>query len=544
MSDVRDDKPLLGIGEVLRLSWPASLSMLNSTVMRFLDGLLVSFLGTVPFTAQMVAGLASFVPESFATGLLIVVNTYVAQNLGAKLYDRCGQYARAGIILALCFGLLIFPLVFLAQPIFAAFNSSDLHKNEAALRDCLAPAQVSAMPAATSPTTAQATTMPTPRENFDKKIAIARAELASTHELISLEVMFFRYMVLAVFLTLTARPLEQFFFGVQKPQVVLGASIAVNVVNLVLAYILVFGQSGLIVLDNYLHTDIQHSALGRLNIPQFGLEGAAWANLTSWGLNLAILAAVFLSKKINVTYVTRTLRVQVREIFDLVRIGWPAGVQFLHDVLPWYLMLGWLIEQFGKNDQAATTAAMRWMPVSFMPAVGIGVATTALVGKYIGQGQPLLARRRAHAGLILGLIYMGFCGVIFYVFRHQMVQLFITVAPAQEAAGDAQKIIDIGGKVMVCAAVFQLFDAVGIVYLSGLRGAGDTFWPMIMTIILSWSLIIGGGYFMVAEFPGLGSIGPWISASGYIAVLGLAMAWRFERGRWQKIHLVHREAGG
>ena len=532
MSDVRDDKPLLGIGEVLRLSWPASLSMLNSTVMRFLDGLLVSFLGTAPFTAQMVAGLASFVPESFATGLLIVVNTYVAQNLGAKLYDRCGQYARAGVVLALCFGLLIFPLVFLAQPIFTAFNASDLHKNEAALQDCLATAHVP---------TAQAPIMPPPREELNKQITRARADLQDTRELISLEVMFFRYMVLAVFLTLTARPLEQFFFGVQKPHVVLGASIAVNVVNLVLAYILVFGQSGLIVLDGYLHTDIQHSALGRMNIPKFGLEGAAWANLTSWGLNLAILATLFLSKKINVTYVTRTLRVRGREILDLVRIGWPAGVQFLHDVLPWYLMLGWLIEQFGKNDQAATTAAMRWMPVSFMPAVGIGVATTALVGKYIGQGQPLLARRRAHAGLVLGLIYMGFCGVIFYTFRHQMVQLFITVAPAQEAAGDAQKIIDIGGRVMVCAAVFQLFDAVGIVYLSGLRGAGDTFWPMIMTIVLSWCLIIGGGYFMVAKFPGLGSIGPWISASGYIVVLGLAMAWRFERGRWQNIHLVHRE---
>jgi MATE family multidrug resistance protein len=517
-------------------------------------------LGTVPFTAQMIGGLASFVPESFATGLLIVVNTYVAQNLGAKLYDRCGQYARAGIILALCFCLLIFPLVFLAQPIFAAFNAADLHKNEAALQHCLAAGHIAATQDPTSPTATHPATLPTttlaaasptptqaaitspPREKLDKQIAIARAELQGTQELISLEVMFFRYMVLAVFLTLTARPLEQFFFGVQKPHVVLGASIAVNVVNLVLAYILVFGQSGLIVLDNYLHTDIQHSALGRLNIPKFGLEGAAWANLASWGLNLAILAAVFFSKRINDAYITRRLRVQVREIFDLVRIGWPAGVQFLHDVLPWYLMLGWLIEQFGKNDQAATTAAMRWMPVSFMPAVGIGVATTALVGKYIGQGQPLLARRRAHAGLVLGLIYMGCCGVIFYVFRHQMVQLFITVAPAQEAAGDAQKIIDIGGKVMVCAAVFQLFDAVGIVYLSGLRGAGDTFWPMIMTIVLSWSLIIGGGYFMVAEFPSLGSIGPWISASGYIAVLGLAMAWRFERGRWQKINLVHREA--
>ena len=537
MSNVQDDKPLLGIGEVLRLSWPASLSMLNSTVMRFLDGLLVSFLGTVPFTAQMIGGLASFVPESFATGLLIVVNTYVAQNLGAKLYDRCGQYARAGIVLALCFCLLIFPLFFLAQPIFNAFNSSDLTKHEAVLEDCVATVQVGAI----SSGAIEAPTPQTLLAHVNAMIPAARVSLASTHELISLEVMFFRYMVLAVFLTLTARPLEQFFFGVQRPRVVLAASVAMNVTNLVLAYILVFGQSGLIVLDGYLHTNIQHSALGRLNIPKFGLEGAAWANLASWGLNLTILATIFLSRRINIEYATRKLRVQAREVLDLIRIGWPAGVQFLHDVLPWYLMLGWLIGRFGETAQAATAAAMRWMPVSFMPAVGIGVATTALVGRYIGQGQPLLARRRAHAALILGLVYMGCCGVIFYVFRHSMVKLFVTIEPSLESVAQAEKIIDIGGQVMVCAALFQLFDAVGIVYLGGLRGAGDTFWPMIMTIALSWCLIIGGGYFMVTEFPSLGSIGPWISASGYIVVLGLALAWRFERGRWQSIHLVHRE---
>ena len=82
----------------------------------------------------MVGGLASFVPESFATGLLLVVNTYVAQNFAQGKLDRCGQYARAGVVLALCFCILIFPLFFFADPIFTAFNAAELEKNQAAVR--------------------------------------------------------------------------------------------------------------------------------------------------------------------------------------------------------------------------------------------------------------------------------------------------------------------------------------------------------------------------------------------------------------------------
>ncbi len=61
--------------------------------------------------------------------------------------------------------------------------------------------------------------------------------------------------------------------------------------------------------------------------------------------------------------------------------------------------------------------------------------------------------------------------------------------------------VEIGWKVMICAAVFQLFDAVGIVYSGALRGAGDTRWPMVALVILSWSLVVGGGYTMAFALP-------------------------------------------
>ncbi len=489
--DLRDDKRFWGIGEVLSVSWPASLSMLNATLMRFVEGLMISYIGPQPFAAQMIGSMAAFVPESFATGLLSVVNTYVSQNYGAGRNELCGRYTWAGLIVALAFCFCVVPLAFFAKPIFAF---------------CGQPA-----------------------------------------ELIDLEAMYFQFMVAAIFLTLTSRPLEQFFYGVRRQRVVLLASICSNVVNLVLGYILIFGRSGLIVLQRHDWLAPIGSALSCLSIFDFdgmGLFGAALATVISWGVQFLILLTIFLGTRLNQAFATRQIaQVRFAHCYHLLRVGTPAGLQFISDMLPWSVMLLAIIGPLGTLHVAASSVAMRWMPLSFMPAVGIGIATTALVGRYIGQGRSDLARRRTHAAMLLALAYMGACGLAFFFLREQMARLFVTVLPSaditpQQAAEMGGQIVAIGGNILICAAVFQLFDALGIVFIGALRGAGDTFVPMLATISLSLSLLIGGGYATVRLLPQLASIGPWMAASLYVMVLGTWMIRRFESGKWQRINLL------
>ena len=76
--------------------------------------------------------------------------------------------------------------------------------------------------------------------------------------------------------------------------------------------------------------------------------------------------------------------------------------------------------------------------------------------------------------------------------------------------------------------------------VGALRGAGDTVWPGVVTVVLSWTLIIGGGELMLLWFPSLGSLGPWIAASAYIIILGLAVLARFMGGKWKHITLLDR----
>lgn len=455
-----------GFGEVLRLSWPASLTMLNTTMLKFVDGLMVSFVGPAPFSAQFLGGMFSFVPESFAIGILMVVNTYVSQNLGAGRLRQTGLYAWGGMAIAMVFACCIAPLALVAGPLFAMFGHSA--------------------------------------------------------EVTALETMYFRYMVISALVTLPTRVLEQFFFGIHRPRIVLVASVFANGFNVLANYALIFGKFG---------------------FPAMGLEGAAIGSVVSWVLQFVLLLAVFLAPSLRITYATNLFRaVRLRHCLDLVRVGWPAGVQLCNDIASWTLFQAALIGPMGTEHLAASTAAMRYMGISFMPAVGIGVAATAIIGRCIGQGRPDLARRRAHAAVTAAMVYMGVCGILFTIFRHALVRFFVHVGP--DEAAQAEVIVGIGTKILVCAAVFQLFDAVGIVFIGALRGAGDTRWPMGVTIVLSWGLVMGGGAAAVLLLPQLSSVGPWLAASLYVVVLGAVMAWRFESGAWRKIDLLGRLGAG
>lgn len=93
------------------------------------------------------------------------------------------------------------------------------------------------------------------------------------------------------------------------------------------------------------------------------------------------------------------------------------------------------------------------------------------------------------------------------------------------------------------AALFQTLDALGTVYAHALRGAGDTLVPGLATVVLSWTVILGGGFYLRAAHPELSSTGPWIAATAYIVLLGLFLTVRFERGGWRRIHLLDGEGG-
>ncbi|MEL6796984.1 MAG: hypothetical protein AAFO89_09210, partial [Planctomycetota bacterium] len=123
----------------------------------------------------------------------------------------------------------------------------------------------------------------------------------------------------------------------------------------------------------------------------------------------------------------------------------------------------------------------------------------------------------------------------FIVLKEPMIGLFIDDAASPE---QRTMLLEVGAGVMIAAAAFQLGDALGIMLIGALRGAGDTTWPSLVNIALSWIFIVGAGWLAVEFLPQFGSIGPWIAAAMFITALGIAMLARFMGGKWKTIQLV------
>ena len=253
--------------------------------------------------------------------------------------------------------------------------------------------------------------------------------------------------------------------------------------------------------------------------------------------------------KWNARYASRAAwRPSLRPIRDLLRVGWPAGLMMGNELICWGYLMAVLLPLGGRAagddpvvHNTAGWIALRYMHVAFMPAIGLSIAVSAMVGKAMGMRRPDLAAARAWLGLKVTLAYMGACAVAFVVFREDMIEVFV---PADMSPDERDAVLRVGAMVMIAAAVFQLFDAMAITMSAALRGAGDTLWPGVVTVVLSWMLIVGAGHLLIELAPGLGSLGPWIGAAAYIIALGACMIGRFLGGRWKTLSLAGSAGSG
>jgi MATE family multidrug resistance protein len=485
------DAPLVHhspLGEMLMIAAPVVVTMTSYTVMQFVDGFMVSKIGPEPvyLAAQGNGGMMVWLLMSGLLGLTTVINTYVSQHLGAGTPERAPAYAWAGLWIGAAGGLLALPLIF-ALPWVASLMGHD----------------------------------PT---------------------LQRLETGYASILLTGIFFTLGARAIAHYFYGMHVPTIVMVSVLLANVVNIGANYVLIFGHFG---------------------FPALGVRGAALGTVIGSSVELAIPVIVFLSAGWNRKYATRSAwRLRWSPIKDILRIGWPGGAMFANEMFCWGYLMAVLLglggaaalkaAEPGASDERIAHAAqlsnsvgwiaLRYMHVSFMPTVGLSIATTAIVGRCMGMGRPDLAARRAWLGLAIGMAYMGLCAVAFVLFRRPMLSLFIERDTPPEVV---EEMLRIGSLVMIGAAVFQVFDAIAIIISGALRGAGDTVWPGVATIVLSWACIIGGGHVLILAAPQLGSIGPWIGASAYIILLGLAVLARFLGGTWRSIELIkHRDVRG
>jgi multidrug resistance protein, MATE family len=308
--------------------------------------------------------------------------------------------------------------------------------------------------------------------------------------------------------------LSSFFSGRGKTTIVLWGNLVGNVANGALAYVLIFGKLG---------------------FPEMGIRGAGLAAAVTGLIPGLYWALLFVSRQYQSSYRTRQeFRWDNTMFLMLLRYGLPAGVQFFLDVASFTLFV-LLIGRLGELDLAAGNIVLSIELLSFLPMVGMSVATATLVGEYVGRGNYDVAQRCVYSALKLALAYSLLFSLLFVMVPERFLELF----GSEAQHGEFHKIVAKGVILLRIVAIYTLFNNMFLVFSGALNGAGDTRFAMWAQTAISWILFVPVVY-VVITYLHWGMLSAWTCLLVYVVVLGMVFGLRFRTGYWKTIKLVSR----
>jgi len=298
--------------------------------------------------------------------------------------------------------------------------------------------------------------------------------------------------------------LTSFFRGFGDTRTPLYVTLLANAVNAVLDYGLIFGELGL---------------------PAWGVRGAGAATAVGHWVGAVVLFMAFRRRAVNERFDTRPVRPDRESIRRFLRIGAPIGGQWCVGMTS-FAFFTTVVARMGDTSMAASQAFVMLLSLSFMQAVGISIAASTLVGRYVGAGDEVAAGRSFRSSIAIGLGLSGLIAALYIAIPGPLLRIFT----------DDPGVVALGRPLLVVGALFQIFDFVAIVTEGALRGAGDTRWPFAVETALGWGFFVPLAYLLGVVLGG-GLTGAWIGGLIYIIALAGVLQYRFRSGAWRRIRI-------
>jgi MATE family multidrug resistance protein len=329
----------------------------------------------------------------------------------------------------------------------------------------------------------------------------------------TLEIAYLRCMCFAALPALLVASANSFFAGRGQSWIVLLVDGAGLSVNAILAYAWIFGHFG---------------------FPAMGIEGAGWATVTGSSTSAVVAITLFFLPRYRKTYQTLAGWRFDRALFlRMMRFGFPNGLQWMLDGLAFTFFL-FLIGRLGDADLAASNIAFTINMLAVLPMLGMGSAVSILVGQRLGEDRPDLAQTTTWNGFGMAWIYMSAVAAL-YAFAPQAFLYFF--------ASDDPKWPLVAALVPVLlrfVAVYSLFDSMSMVFSFALRGAGDTRFVTVASLVLAWPIMVLPTW--AAWQYGWGIYWAWTFGSAYIITLGFTCMIRFIMGKWKSMRVIESAA--
>ena len=255
--------------------------------------------------------------------------------------------------------------------------------------------------------------------------------------------------------------------------------------------------------------------LGWGPVPALGVAGAAAATVGTQGVAAAVGAWLLFSGRRPIRVRWGDLRPDWALARRIVRLGFPASVEQGMRALGLTVLVT-LVAGFGSGAVAAYGVGTRIFSFVLIPALGLGMATSTVVGQNVGAGQRLRARKTAAIGAWIAFGTMTAAGLLAFAFARPLVAAFVPTEPA---------VIERGARFLRIMAPTWGFIGAQVVIGGGFSGAGRTYVSMILAIASLWVLRFPVAWLLSERF-GLGVDGVWWAFPvSYVGGAAVAVAW-------------------
>jgi len=427
---------------ILSLAIPAVIDNFFQTILGFVDTYFVAQIGLEEVTAVGIANTLLAVYIAIFMSLGVSVNVYVAKYIGAGNKEKSKEIASQSILLAVIIGIIFgFITMAFAEPLLKMMGLQG--------------------------------------------------------DVLQKGVIYLRIVGIPSLLMSLMFSMNSILRGLKDTKNPMIVSIIINLLNILLDYILIFGF---------------------FIIPAFGLEGAAWATVISRLIGVVLL--VILLKRKKFIHLNTLLKWDFSIQKMLLQLATPAMGERLAMRLGQVLYFG-IIVYLGTQLFAAHQIAGNIEVFSYMIGYGFAAAATTLVSDYLGAQEYEYAKRAGKYCVYLGLGCMTIFGVFLFFGGEWIGSFFTTEAEAINNIGIALKV----------DAFIQPFLAIVLIMTGIYQGAENAKSPLYLTLIGTWVIRTLGVYLLGVYF-GLGILGIWVA-------IGLDNAFRayflyrgFNNGQW------------
>lgn len=295
--------------------------------------------------------------------------------------------------------------------------------------------------------------------------------------------------------------------GAGNTKITMRTNITSSVVNIVFNYLLINGHFG---------------------FPALGIVGAAIATVlgTVVACIMSIISIMKQDNFVSIPYIfVQRIRPNVASLKSIIRLGYSV---FFEQLLMrvGFMLTSMMAAAQGTYAMAAHQVGMNIMGLTFSFGDGLQAAAVALIGRSLGEGKPELAKEYGSICRKIALCIACILAVVYFFGARWMMGMFF----------EETEIVDIGVTIMRIVIIIVFFQVHQVVYMGALRGAGDTLYTAIASIV-SVTFVRSFIAYACAYWFGLGIAGIWLGVLADQVSRFTFSSIRFLKGKWVNIKI-------